>query len=126
MRTVYLFLSAGFLFAAGLLWHFLPPRYEAAALMRVSAQQPGVLIAEKGSTAEFDLYKRTQAELIRSNPVTFAVARDPAISKLPTMQQHNDEQAAWLRGQLMIDNPGDSEVLSISMRGERPEDLVKI
>ncbi len=90
---------------AALLWLLVPVKYEAFALLKVSARPPAVLEKEHTGPEEFELFKATQEQLILSNPVINGVLREAAINRLPSVQEHADDQVDWLKGELMIEFP---------------------
>ncbi len=115
------------LVAAALAWFLLPVRYEAFALVQMSGTQPSVLDEEERVDKEaFDRFKRTQEQLVLSNPVLHSVLRDPGISRLETIEAHEEDPASWLRDELTVEYPGNAELMRISMYGTRPGDTVKI
>ncbi len=115
------------LLAAAATWYFSPPRYDVVALLKVSATPPVVLgNAAQIDREEFAIFKRTQVQLLKSNVVLNGVLRDSQINQLPTVQAHADEPVAWLKESLLIDYPDDAEIMRISLRGNRPDDLVEI
>ena len=112
--------------AAGLLWFLLPVKYEAFALLRVSGQRPAILEAGGSGGEEFDVFKRTQVQLILSYVVLNGTLRERSINQLSVAREHSDDQVAWLKSQLIIDYPNDAEIMRIAMKGEKPSEVVKI
>jgi succinoglycan biosynthesis transport protein ExoP len=112
--------------AAFLLWYFLPVRYEAFALLKVSGKPPAVLDKNSGATDEFAVFKRTQVQLILSSLVLQGTLRDPEINRLSIIKDHSDDPISWLKDQLVIDYPDDAEVLRLAMTGTKREELIKI
>ncbi len=111
---------------AGLLWFLVPVKYEAYALLKVSGRQPSIL--EKGTTPadEFMLFKATQGQLVASNMVANNVLRGADINQLESVRQHSDDPVSWLKDELMVDFPGDAELMRIAIKTKRPEDSLKI
>jgi capsular exopolysaccharide synthesis family protein len=112
--------------AGGLVWFFVPVRYEAFALLRVTSAPPAVLDRVTTGPEEFMTFKRTQVQLILSNMVLRRTVSEPDITKLSVMQEHNDDQVSWLKGQLIIDYPDDSEILRIAIKTQKPAEATKI
>ncbi len=126
MRNLFVGAAAVTLLVAGLAWSLVPPRYEAFALLRVADKRPTVM-ANSGESAEaFSIFKRTQVQLMLSGSVLRRTVGEPEIAKLPTIKSHGDDPAAWLRSQLIIDNPDDSEILRVAMKGTNKVDLIAI
>ncbi|MGD9719583.1 MAG: polysaccharide biosynthesis tyrosine autokinase [Pirellulales bacterium] len=117
---------AAAILAAGLVWFFLPVKYEAYALLRVAESEAGVL--EKGGQGReaFEIFKRTQVQMMLSGPVMRGTVREPAIQKLSMIRENNDDPAAWLKKQLILDYPDDAEVLRVAMKGTVPAETMKI
>ncbi len=113
--------------AAAVVWFVVPTRYEVAALLKVSSQSPVVRQRSGGGAdADFATYKRTQSALIRSHFVLHATIRKPEIARLPIIQQQSDDAVGWLEKNLIVEYPSDAEILKISMRGDKPDQLVKL
>lgn len=111
---------------AGLLWFFVPVKYEAYALLKISGRQPSIVDKGSSSADEFQLLKATQGQLVASNMVINGVLREPTISRLPSVQEHSDDPVSWLKSGLMIDFPGDAEIMRIAIKTKRPDDSLKI
>ena len=84
--------AAAALMTVAIVWFFVTDRHEAFALLQLSSKQPNVLV-KSGDSAEgdFAVFKRTQAQLIRSGMVTRRTVADPAILKLPMIKAHADD-----------------------------------
>ncbi len=112
--------------AAGLLWYFVPVRYEAYALLRVGSRPPFVLEHENTAADEFTVFKRTQVQLILSNLVLNGVLREPGINRLQTVRENNDDPVSWLKSNLMIDYPDDAEIMRVALKAKNKNDAIKI
>lgn len=110
----------------GTLWYFIPVKYEAFALLKVSGKPPSVLQDSAAAVDEFAVFKRTQVQLLLSNVVLQGTLRDTAINRLTTIKQQSDDTISWLKDQLIVDYPNDAEIMRIAMKGERKDDLMKI
>jgi len=122
-------LGAGFAVAtvaALLIWFLIPVKYEAFALLKVSGREKTVLKENFEAGEIFELYKRTQGQLIQSGLVLNSALQEREINNLQTIKEHYDDTTSWLRGQLIIDYPDDSEILRVAMKGRKASDLVKI
>jgi len=121
---------AGFVAAVtcvALAFMFWPMEYEVDALLRVARDEESLL--QSGPVYRdpkaFDTYRRTQMTLLRSPLVLAAALRDEAINQLPVVRQQSDP-VSWLEDELLLDYPGDSEVLRVRMKGTQPDQLAKI
>lgn len=75
--------------------------------------------------AEYDAYRKTQSQLIKSPFVLTAALRSPGISRLKAFRK-KDDQLAWLQDRIQIVAPANSEVVQIRMRGADPHELQQI
>ncbi len=112
--------------AAVAVWFLVPVRYEAFALLKVSGQQPSVLMNENSAPENFIIFKRTQVQLILSNIVLQRTVAEPAISRLSIINAHSNDPVSWLKNQLLIDYPDDSEVMRIALKGTKKDEVTKI
>jgi polysaccharide biosynthesis transport protein len=112
--------------AAALVWYFVPVRYEAFALIRVSDRPPSVLQKPSDATEAYATFKRTQVEMFGSGMVLRSVVRDPGIMKLSVIKEHNDDPVSWLKGELLLDYPNDAEILRVAMKGKKKDEMIKI
>ncbi len=108
----------------GTLWYFIPVKYEAFALLKVSGKPPSVLQDSAAAVDEFAVFKRTQVQLLLSNVVLQGTLRDTAINRLTTIKQQSDDTISWLKDQLIVDYPNDAEIMRIAMKGERKDVLL--
>jgi polysaccharide biosynthesis transport protein len=113
-------LTAGLL--AGLVWLFVPVRYEAVALVRVHKSKLDVFGGQTPNE-EYETYKRTQLQLIKSNFVLVRAARKPDMVKLRLIQEHKDDPVSYLDTQLQVEYPGDAELLKVSMKAALRDEL---
>lgn len=75
--------------------------------------------------AEYDAYRKTQSQLIKSPFVLTAALRSPGISRLKAFRK-KDDQLAWLQDRIQVAAPANSEVVQIRMRGADPHELQQI
>jgi len=109
--------------AAPAAWFFLPRDYEAVAWMRVRSN-PGTFSGGVGA-GEYDQYRKTQLQLIKSPFVLNSALRRPGISNLESLREERD-QVGWLTRQLQVAAPAESEVVQIRMSGENPREVQQI
>jgi len=112
--------------AGAAVWYLIPVKYEAFALLKVSGKPPQILERGNAAVDEFAVFKRTQVQLLLSNMVINGVLREPAINRLPSVQENSDDPISWLKEQLVIDYPDDAEIMRVAMKGKRKDDLLKI
>ena len=103
-------------------WLFLPRGYEAIVWLRIRAS--GTLLSE-GRSAEYDAYRKTQLQLLRSPVVLNAALRKPGISSLRMITEQEDPQT-WLARTIEPVLQGDSEVMQLKFRGAVAEETAKI
>jgi succinoglycan biosynthesis transport protein ExoP len=100
------------------------PQYTAAAYFQIATSEPvRVFKAADSSTDRFvqsayDIYKDTQAQLVKSTPVLTAALRDPTV-RLGVVQRgkskYGGDEVAWLQDQLQVNFPGDAEIMEVSL-----------
>ena len=103
-------------------WLFMPRGYEAVVWLRIRSS--GTLLSE-GRSAEYDAYRKTQLQLLRSPVVLNAALRKPGISSLRMITEQDDPQA-WLARTIEPVVQGDSEVMQLKFRGAVAEETAKI
>jgi capsular exopolysaccharide synthesis family protein len=117
-------------FTATLLWIFVPLRYEAASQVRVRAREDRILPVASATDRmrllgeDFDIFRNTQIDLIKNPRVIYAALRKPGIANLPMLPAEN--AVGYLEQRLSAKYPNNAEVLSISLAGEDPEQLIKL
>ncbi len=112
--------------AAALAWVLIPIRYEAFALLKVSSNAPTVFAKSSSGGPDFMVFKRTQVQLILSNQVLQRTVSEPDINRLSVLHEHNDEPVAWLKSQLMIEYPDESEILRVALKSTKASEAKKI
>lgn len=75
--------------------------------------------------ADYDAYRKTQVQLIKSPFVLAAALRRPGISKLEAVRE-KDDQVGWLQDRIRGAAPADSEVVQIRMRGADPHEVQQL
>jgi succinoglycan biosynthesis transport protein ExoP len=107
--------------AAAAAWCLWQPEYTAVATLRIASHQPMMLAGKHdGSDQSFEVYKKTQQELIRDRLVLSKALNKPAVAQLPIVKEQIDE-VSWLQKEITVSFPADAEILHISMRGPDPE-----
>ncbi len=113
--------------AAALLWILIPVNSEAVALLRVSMAQQQVLRDKMNTNdqRQYEVYKQTQAALVKSPYVLSAALRPPEIQNLSVIKSE-PKPLALLEKELNVGYPGNSEILRVSMSGDNDKDTIKI
>ena len=113
--------------SASAVWALVPIHFEAQALIKVSKILPVVLQnVETGGHDEkdaYDIYKKTQLQFVKSNFVLSRAARKPEMVSLITMREHRDDPVGFLEKNLIVDYPGDAELMRVAFKGKRRDDL---
>jgi len=105
-------------------WIFLPRGYEAVAWLRVGAK--GGMLGGGRDNAEYESYKKTQLQLLKSPYVLQGALRKPGIESLETLREANADQIGWLARSLQVTAPAESEVVQVRLRGKNADDVAKI
>ena len=111
---------------AGILtWIFLPRGFEAVAWLRVR-DKSGMFGAGAGrDNAEYEAYRKTQVQLIKSPFVLTSALRRPGISGLATLSDETDP-VGYLMRHVQVSAPMESEVVQVRMRGENAKEVTQI
>ena len=111
---------------AGLLtWIFLPKGFEAVAWLRVR-DKSGMFGAGIGrDNAEYEAFRKTQVQLIKSPLVLMAALRRPGVDGLTALKGEEDK-VGWLMRNVQVSAPMESEVIQIRLRGEDAEEVTQI
>lgn len=99
-------------------WFSQRPVYQSSAIVRI-ASRPTTLVfttADQSSTADFELFRKTQRELILTQFLLNSALNREEVAKLPVVREQINP-VEWLRSQLRITFPGDSELMQISLSG---------
>jgi len=105
-------------------WFFLPQGYEAVAWLRVR-DKSGMLSGGGRDAAEYEAYRKTQVQLIKSPFVLTSALRRPSISDLSLLRDEIDP-VSWLARNVQITAPMESEVVQVRLRGANATDVTKI
>jgi len=114
----------GSLLLAGPAWMFLPRGYEAIAWLRV--RDKGGMLSRGRDTAEYESYKKTQLQLMKSPYVLQAALRRPGIADLETLREAGPDPVGWLSRGLQVTATPDSEVVQVKLRGQNADDVAKL
>lgn len=113
--------------AAAPVWFVLAPKYRASALIRVAEKRQRILFktADEETQPDFEHYRRTQSQFLKSRFVLIAALRSSDIAKLPSLRNEPDP-VAWLARHLRVDFPGDGEIMEVSLAGDEPKELAAL
>jgi capsular exopolysaccharide synthesis family protein len=106
-------------------WNVVPSaKYTAQSTLLVNQHTPIVIFEGKQKEPDFKVFQRTQIAWLTGDEVIRAALRDPKVAQLPTVREHADvDQTEWLKDQVKVLFTPDSEVLQVSISGDRPSDL---
>jgi succinoglycan biosynthesis transport protein ExoP len=111
--------------AGALTFLFLPRGYEAVAWLRVR-DKSGMFGAGMGrDNAEYESYRKTQVQLIKSPLVLMAAMRRPGVNALESLKDE-DDKVGWLVRNIQVSAPMESEVLQVRLRGENPREITDL
>jgi hypothetical protein len=116
------------LICVGLAWLVQPQKVTVTALFLVeSAPVSGFDNAVRPSVDDYEILKKSQLAVLKSNYVLTSALRNPGIGSLPVFNGQTDP-VTWLQDHLEVEFPQDSEILSISLTGnvDSAADLVRI
>lgn len=102
-------------------WFLLPRTMSlvtASALLYMKSNESQAMIWSAGDRTDWYTFKRTQCDLIKTRPVLEEALKDPLAAALPIAKITN--AAAWLEKQIKINMNEQSEVIEVSMTGEKP------
>jgi len=105
-------------------WILMPRGYEAVAWLRV--RDKGGMLSRGRDNAEYESYKKTQLQLMKSPYVLQAALRKPGIEDLETLRESGSDPIGWLSRGLMVTASPESEVVQVRLRGKNAEDVAKI
>lgn len=104
---------------------FMPRGFEAVAWLRVR-DKGGMFWGGGGrDNAEYEAYRKTQVQLIKSPLVLMAALRRPGIETLSTLADE-DDKVGWLTRNVMVSAPMESEVLQVRLRGENAKEITQV
>lgn len=110
--------------AAAIAWFVIPAPYVVFSELRIFAVHQKLIFETAEARAGFDIYKQTQAQLVKSPYVLNAALRQPNVSKL-TIVTEEPHPVQWLEKYLLVSSPA-TEFLRLTMQGDRPEELVAV
>lgn len=104
-------------------WRVVPkPKYTASALIEVKTQKPTLLGDPTQDTTDYKRFQATQLALLKSRLVLAAALAQPGVEDLPSVSAQ-DEPVEWLEEQIVAEFQAGSELMRLTMSGNRPVDL---
>ncbi len=108
---------------AGLAWKVIPAsKYTARSLIKVATTPPKIVFDTHETGTNYHTYQRTQVTLVKSRTVLNSALRNPKVAGLESVREQTDP-VEWLEKALIADFPGGSEILQVTLSGDRPQDL---
>lgn len=122
-----LIMSTWLLVAGGLsavVWTYFGSEYEAVGFVRVAPSIRPVVFRdeESGFLPFYNAFMMGQMQNIASVPVLRRAVQAPEVQDLPWIKR-TDDPVAYLLKYLKVENPEDSELISVSLRGAEPTEL---
>jgi succinoglycan biosynthesis transport protein ExoP len=106
-------------------WLFMPRGFEAVAWLRVR-DKTGMFSAAGRDNAEYESYRKTQVQLVKSPFVLMSALRRPGITDLDTLKSEKHDLVGWLVRYIQVSAPMESEVIQVRLRGESATDIKEI
>ena len=107
-------------------WKIVPrPKYTALALLEVKSQKPILLLETVQERTDFKIFQATQLAMVKSRLVLTSALSRPGVAVLATIKAQADPRE-WLEELLDAEFPSGSELMQLSLSGERPDDLAMI
>jgi polysaccharide biosynthesis transport protein len=100
-----------------------PPTYRARAMVHLAISQEHLIPGRQFHDSPFD--QKTQISVVKSQLVLNAALKQPQVAQLSTVVE-KPSALEWLTKELEVDFSMGPEVLSISLSGDRPEELVTL
>ena len=99
-------------------------RHTAAALLRVTAAESPSRDTT-GPAGNFDVYRATQQQLLKSRLVLSTALKASKIAELAAVKTQADP-VAWLARELRVDFPANSEIMQVSLGGDDPAETAQL
>ena len=109
-------------------WFLMPTNYTTSSLIEVAMKQETMVAQGKGAYSapqEFEVYKNSQREWLRSPFVLAAALRQPEISSLGIVKREKDP-IVWLQNALVVGFPGDAEIMQVTLTDHDKDEVTKL
>jgi capsular exopolysaccharide synthesis family protein len=105
-------------------WDLLSAKYVVFAQLRIASAAPRLVFRDADSDGRSEgMYQRTAAAMIKSRFVLNAALKSEDVKRLNVVLQQSDP-IAWLEEELKVEFKDNSELVSVSMTGEDPAELM--
>lgn len=113
--------------AGGLVWQSQQRVFRASALVHVASDDTPLVFTTMDRTGRnpYEVFKSTQQQLITTRFVLNNALSRPEVAQLPVVQGQIDP-VKWLKSQLVVEFPGEAEIMEISIAGQDPALLPKL
>lgn len=107
-------------------WFLLPARYNSFAVLQVSSRNPNSFIGSAEWRAEFPILMKTTAGRVKARDVLMRTLNNDQVRPLRLIRKHPDTLSAltWLEENMKVEFAENSELLTVGLTGEEPDDLV--
>jgi capsular exopolysaccharide synthesis family protein len=118
-------LTAGLGATAG--WILTVPKYSAAAYLRVSSDNRPLIFktADESSAPNFQLYRSTQQQMMKTPFVLNTALRKEGVGTLPELVEAASP-IEWLQKSIKVEFPDNGEIMRASLETENSDSCVKI
>ena len=107
------------------IWLFMPRGFEAVAWLRVN-NDTSFFGGGGRAGGDYDMYRKTQLQLIKSPFVLTSALRRPGIAELKTLQDEKEDKMGWLERHIQVSAPMESQVIQLRLRGEDAGEVTQI
>ncbi|HZY87031.1 MAG TPA: hypothetical protein VFE78_19505 [Gemmataceae bacterium] len=105
-------------------WYLAPrPTYKARAMVHLSSTPERILRQGHDAGPDFSFFQKTQLTVVKSQLVLKAALKQPQVAELSTVAE-KPSPLEWLTQEIEADFSMGPEILSISLAGDRPQELV--
>lgn len=104
---------------------FMPRGYESVAWLRVRDKSGPIGGDAVRDSYEYEAYRKTQVQLIKSHLVLMAALRRPGVDVLAPLVSEEDK-IGWLARNIQVSAPMESEVIQVRLRGENPQAITQV
>ncbi len=110
------------------------PKYTASAYLMIRMQERPIAfrtdneLSDASAHDRFEIYKRTQQQLITMRLVLVAALRNPTVAKLPSIRhaQETGDPVKWLQSRLRVSFPGNAEIMEVSLTADDPDEAATL
>lgn len=109
--------------AAAAVWVTNEEQFTALVRFRVAASPESLIFDSdrgRGGRDDYQIYKNTQQQLIRTDYVIKAALRPDNVNKLPIVREQEDPDR-WLAEQIRTTFPNEGEVMAVSVTADTPQ-----